>query len=124
LDILKCPYIGVLTRSAVRKYFGNEDPLGKTLTVDGSMRAYAGPITFWLDRRSNFFTNILLAQEASAVALEQKLPDFMEKYSGDLRHRMWTLNTLMPTLQHLPDIHLTSHFEREWESNGDFSSQI
>lgn len=151
-DVLQRPNTVVLTRSAALKYFGNEDPTGKTLIVDGNfpfvvtgimedvlynshfkfdflasfitlenpgMRAYAGPITFWLDRRSNFFTYILLAKGASAEALERKLPDFMEKYSGELRRRMGTLNTLMPTLQHLPDIHLTSHLEREWEPNGD-----
>jgi putative ABC transport system permease protein len=88
------------------------------------MRAYAGPITFWLDRRSNYFTYILLAKGASAEALEQKLPDFMEKYSGELRRRMGTLNTLMPTLQHLPDIHLKSNLEREWEPNGSFQNVV
>jgi len=95
------------------------DFLASFITLENpGMRAYAGPITFWLDRRSNFFTYILLAQGASAEALERKLPDFMEKYSGELRRRLGTLNSLMPTLQHLPDIHLKSHLEREWEPNG------
>ena len=150
-DVLQRPNTVVLTQSAARKYFGDENPLGKTLIVDGSipfavtgvtadvpsnshfkfdflasfitlenpgMRAYAGPITFWLDRRSNFFTYILLVEGASAEALEQKLPAFMEKYSGELRKRLGTLNTLMPMLQLLPDIHLRSNLEREWEPNG------
>lgn len=149
-SVLSEPNSVILTQSTVERYFGSEDPIGKTIVIDKkfpfvvsgilkdtprtshfkfdflasfvslenrAMREYAPMLRFFLDRRGTIYTYILLSEGASADELEKKMPDFMEKYAGDyLRTR--TLNTLMPTLQPLKSIHLHSHFEREWEPNG------
>lgn len=149
-SVLSEPNSVILTQSTVKRYFGSEDPMGKTIVIDkkfpfvvsgilkdiprishfkfdflasfvtlenSSMREYAPMLRFFLDRRGTIYTYILLSEGASAVELEKKMPDFMEKYAGEyLRTR--TLNTLMPTLQPLKSIHLHSHLEREWEPNG------
>ena len=149
-SVLSEPNSVILTESTVKRYFGSENPMGKTIVVDKKipftvtgiiedvprtshfkfdflasfvtlenpgMREYAPLLRFFLDRRGTIYTYILLSEGASPDELEKKIPDFIEKYAGEyLRTR--TLNTLMPTLQPLKSIHLYSHFEREWEPNG------
>lgn len=151
-SVLSEPSSVILSQSTAEKYFGGEDPMGKTLVLDklfpftvtgiveetpgtshfkfdflasfvsldipALRRLYAQALEFFLDRRGTIYTYILLSEGASAGELEKKIPDFMEKYAGDLYRRLGTLNTLMPTLQPLKSIHLFSHFEREWEPNG------
>jgi putative ABC transport system permease protein len=146
------PYQVLVTDSTAAKYFGDADPLGKTLILDGlypfvitgvledvpenshfqfdflasfisldnerMIRAYAPLLRFFFDRRGFIYTYILLKEGASPEELEEKFPDFIEKYGGDLLRRMGTLNTLDPMLQPLTDIHLKSHIQREWEPNG------
>ena len=142
----------LLTESTAQKYFGEEDPLGETLILDGQFSfvitgilrdvppnshfrfdflasfislenprmtaAYAPLLRFFFDRRGFIYTYVLLDEEASAEALSQKFPAFIEKYGGELLRRLGTRNTLDPLLQPLTDIHLTSHIQREWEPNG------
>ena len=97
----------VLTREEAVKYFGTDDVIGKSLTVDwneemtdfmitglleeipqnshfhfdmlGSLTTYPNEaMTQWF---SNFIhTYVLLKEGASAVALEKKLPEFLTKY--------------------------------------------
>ncbi|MCP4727103.1 MAG: FtsX-like permease family protein, partial [bacterium] len=150
-EVLNEPYKVVLTESAAEKYFGEENPLGKVITVDKQMhftvtgivedcpknshfkfdflasfmtlynpirRVYAGNIEFWLDRRGNIYTYILLEKGTSPVELSKKFQALMDKYGGEYIRRSGTLNTLMPMLQPLKSIHLDSHLEREWEPNG------
>ncbi|MFC1556195.1 ABC transporter permease, partial [candidate division KSB1 bacterium] len=134
---LKEPNTVILTESTGKRYFGEADPIGKTLTVDGrlpftitgivkdvpenahfrfdflasfvtlynpQMYSYSGNINFWLDRRGNIFTYILLEEGASAQMLEDKFPALMDKYGGDYIRRSGTLNSLMPFLQSLRSI--------------------
>ncbi|MFC2168619.1 ABC transporter permease [Acidobacteriota bacterium] len=155
-SVLKEPNSVLLTQSTAAKYFGSDDPIGKTIVIDKKipfvvsgilkdvprtshlkfdflasfitlenpiMREYIPMLRFFLDRRGTIYTYILLSEGASADELEKKMPDFMEKYAGEyLRTR--TLNTLMPTLQPLKSIHLNSHFEREWEPNGNIQHVV
>jgi len=155
-SVLSEPNSLILTQTTAKRYFGSDDPIGKTITVDKKipfvvsgiikdaprtshfkfdflasfvtlenpvMREYIPMLRFFLDRRGTIYTYILLSEGASADELEKKMPDFMEKYAGDyLRTR--TLNTLMPTLQPLKSIHLSSHFEREWEPNGNIQHVV
>lgn len=150
-SVLSEPSSVILSESTAKKYFGGEDPMGKTLVLDkifsfivtgiaedaprnshfkfdflasflsldipAMRREYAPLFDFFLDRRGTIYTYILLSEGASAGELEKKIPDFMEKYAGDLYRRLGTLNILMPTLQPLKSIHLHSHLEREWEPN-------
>jgi putative ABC transport system permease protein len=107
---LMLPKSMVVTDKIARKYFGNEDPIGKTLRVHNSDSAvfqitavveelparshfhfdflvstssdnyYRG--TFWLS--NNLYTYILLKDGASASNLEAKFPGMIKKYCGPL----------------------------------------
>lgn len=101
------PHTLVITRAAAEKYFGKEDPLGKTLTFSNDI----GPctVTGMIDKvpanshfhfdlfasmtgldesrsdswmGSNFFTYVLLKRGADYKSLEAKLPGMVEKYMG------------------------------------------
>ena len=103
---LKEPNTLVLSEAMAMKYFGHEDPLGKTLNLDGTkdylitgvfenmpdnshfhcdfFASFAtveerySPI--WLS--FNLFTYIVLREGADAAALEDKFPEMVEKYCG------------------------------------------
>ncbi|HZG23953.1 MAG TPA: ABC transporter permease, partial [Chitinophagaceae bacterium] len=97
----------VISRSVARKYFGNEDPLGKVLTFkdNGALLTVTGEIdevplnshfhfgmfasmaslpeakdASWMT--SNFHTYLVLPQGYDYKKLEAKLPQTVEKYVG------------------------------------------
>ena len=94
---LSKPYTLVLTRSAAVKYFGEEDPMGKTLTMDGRNDYLVtgviedvprnthfhyeilGSLASWPNSRdpnwtsNNFLTYVLLREGARAEDVESKL---------------------------------------------------
>jgi len=97
----------VLTQSQASKYFGPEDPMGKSLRIgtDSSLYTVSGImedvpenshfdfdflISFlshdrahdenWLS--NSFFTYVLLKEGVSAQSLEEKFPDMLKKYLG------------------------------------------
>ncbi len=128
------PYSIVLTESLAEKYFGPDNPLGRTLlfnreetyTVRGVIAdvprlstlrfdALCSFITLYArsERPSpilvqwlsfNFQTYVLLRRAADAGALQNKLPDLMDKHAGDLMNRLGMRTDLF--LQPLRDIHL------------------
>lgn len=143
---LKDPFMIVLSRSMARKYFGDEDPIGKTIfnkkaqyVVNGifedlpsnshmqvdavqSFASYIKLIGRYESQLSSwqwdgFLTYILLDDRATAKALEAKLPAYVEKREGA------SLKAddagMIFNLQRLGDIHLDSHFIRELKPNGD-----
>ncbi len=59
------------------------------------------------------YTYLLLTQEADAVALEAKLPEFMDRNEAQ--------DALSLFLQPLQDIHLRSHLELEMQPNGNIT---
>ncbi|MEL7001094.1 MAG: ABC transporter permease, partial [Bacteroidota bacterium] len=80
----------------------------------------------WLS--NNFQTYLLLKEDAKADVLESKFPQLVEKYIGpqikqfigdDLETFYAGGNKLNYSLQPLTDIHLNSHFQVEFEPNGD-----
>ncbi|MCM4161486.1 FtsX-like permease family protein [Antarcticibacterium flavum] len=104
---LKEPNSVVLTEKEAKKYFGNEDPIGKILTLEEKDRQYkvtaiieevpknshfrfdifASTVgylpaqgTSWMN--SDFHTYLLLKEGTSAEGLEAKLPAVVEKYMG------------------------------------------
>jgi putative ABC transport system permease protein len=74
----------------------------------------------------NFRTYLLLKPDADAKALESKLPGFIEKYRGiHSANRSFSMAKFLASgnkhemmLMPLRDIHLHSHLEGEFESNG------
>jgi putative ABC transport system permease protein len=105
-DVLSSPYDVVLTESTAKKYFGNENPIGKALKVGSDSNLYniTGVVqdcpsnsqikydflasfsslgitadyekTYW---DANYTTYLLLKNENSISSLQAKLPAFMKK---------------------------------------------
>ena len=111
--VLNQPQNMVLTERATRKYFGTENPMGKTMRVnDRQDFMIAGiledipeyshldfdfllPITnlrhaSWFDkwRKNGMFTYLLLHPKVDAKALESKLPKFMDRHFGKIFEEM------------------------------------
>jgi len=105
---LQQPNTIVISKAIAKKYFGKEDPLGKTLTFPDDKDA-AFKVTGVIDKvpanshfhfdlfasmlslddaksdswmGSNFFTYLLLKKGADYKKLESKLPGMVEKYMG------------------------------------------
>ena len=137
---LKDPNAVVLTEAMARKYFGDEDPMGKTLEADpyndGTLMLFrVSGVARNVPRQSHFhfdflasysslredtksldgfyqhFTYVLLKDGPSAASLTPKLPDFL--------HRNWRKDPWYTIgLQPLLDIHLRSDLRSEIEPQG------
>jgi putative ABC transport system permease protein len=129
----------ILSESMARRYFGTQNPVGKTLEVNNEepsgsytvkgvfadvpanshlkfdfLFSYSslgsGSVTkSWV--WSQFYTYVQLVPGTDPRALERKLPAFLKKYNGPE-------NGYEMFLQPLRDIHLTSHYRYEAELNG------
>ncbi|MCV9386469.1 ABC transporter permease [Reichenbachiella ulvae] len=145
----------VLTESFAKKYFGDEDPMGKQITVEqdtihykitavikdipdnshlkfdmlGSMSSYK----HWNNDQwvsHNFYTYIILHQDADVTAFENKMQEMVTKYVGPQIEKFigatleeWESagNSFGYYLMPLTDIHLFSDTEDEMEGNSDIS---
>ena len=132
---LQEPYSIVLKEKMARKYFGDRDPMGQTLSVDDKafkitgvlkdtdqnthlqFNFLASPIKRkdWIDH--DYYTYLLLQDNHVADELETKLPDFIERHIG--KQLKAAGGQIKPFLQPLTDIHLHSHLEFEMSPNGD-----
>ncbi|MCG6913969.1 ABC transporter permease [bacterium BMS3Abin03] len=125
---LKNPNSVVITKEIAKKYFGNEEPMGKTLIsenkdplmVTGVMENVpenshiqfdflspkSGYIRDWMKdwHPSMFATYILLPQNYSVENFSKRLPAFLEKYIG----KDEVINNQRLKLQPLKDIYLYS----------------
>jgi putative ABC transport system permease protein len=133
----------VISESTARKYFGQEAPLGKVLSVKNLTPAEfivsgvfedfpdnshlhcdfiaplaAGSSLFWdkFLERNSFYTYVLLDESASAAGLEKKFPSLLARHFGK------NAGSYQLHLQPLTDIHLRSHLGDEIEANGDLST--
>ncbi len=136
----------VITEETARRYFGDDNPMGKVLKIDGAqdyvitgvVKSIPGNSHFkfdillsyenliqssrrrweegWLGAR--VYTYILLAPGTDAGALEAKLPQIPEDFLGDFMKRAFFL--LEFKLTRLTDIHLHSSLSNELEVNGNF----
>ena len=104
---LKDPGSVVLTETTARKYFGNEDPMGKMVQLDKRFQLrvtgiakdvpsnshmdfdlvvplsnYSNDDWFNVWINNNMFVYVLLNQQSNKSALEKRFPAFMEKYMG------------------------------------------
>ncbi|MBN1990405.1 MAG: ABC transporter permease [Bacteroidales bacterium] len=105
---LNRPRTMIVTQSAAKKYFGNEDPMGKSIRVEndstffevtgvmedlpvnshfhfallGSMVSYPNQANndFWIS--NNFYTYVKLKEGANALEFEPKLRTLLIKYIG------------------------------------------
>ena len=137
---LEAPYSIVLTEQTASKYFGSDNPVGKTLRIGigyGGTGEYlvtgvvqdlpsnthfkfdfvASIKEFKLRRDINdswYHTYIRLAENASPEALENKFPEFLERHKYNLEE--WGTQLFLQSLQ---DIHLHSHFKWELSPNRD-----
>jgi putative ABC transport system permease protein len=137
-------YTAVLTRETARKYFGNEDPLGKVLEIDSRYKVTVTGVVenvprtshfsfdilcsfetlYDLDRESleewfnfNRYTYLLFPENYNYKDFEPKLAAVSEKHMGkNLRAIGAEINYF---LQPLTDIHLHSNLEAEISGNSD-----
>ena len=105
---LKDPNSVVLTQTTAKKYFGNEDPMGKVVMIDKHLQLKVTgiakdvpsnthldfdlvyPLAVYYDRpwfkvwiNNNNFTYVLLDPQTTKAKLESRFPRFMDKYMGE-----------------------------------------
>jgi len=146
-EVLKNPASLVLTQKLAEKYFGDEDPIGKTLnfkgvsdlTVTGIMQEWPKQSHMKIDLIASFstldniyasdqtydeswlwnpiWTYVKLKENVSYTALESQLYTLEEKYYRAFSG--WpTDESLSISLQPITDIYLNSHRDQEMNSNG------
>jgi putative ABC transport system permease protein len=134
------PNVMVITESAAKRYFGDSDPLGKSLRLNEFLNIEITGILKDIPAQSHFsfdflasmstfrqaaggrlpqtwiwnpcWTYIELGENVSPEALEAKFPEFYENHYPDLSDQDVTLY-----LQKLTDIHLKSHHDYEMHAN-------
>ena len=139
----------VITEETAKKYFGNEDPIGKMITIDGASDFEVSGVCKSVPQNSHFKFDILLSYEnliktsrswdnswvnervysyillnpgADPKALEAKLPQLPEKFIGRFMKEAFFL--LEYRLVKLTDIHLHSSISNELEVNGSIRSVV
>jgi putative ABC transport system permease protein len=133
-----------ISESYSKKYFGNGNPLGQTITVDKEMSFVITGIFHDIPENSHlkfdillswpnlithygrdiesswgdtgFFTYFILKNSSSSQEFEEKLKSLVESDIGEVM-RQYKL-TLELKVQPLKDIHLNSGFMQEMEVNG------
>ncbi|HNS16392.1 MAG TPA: ABC transporter permease [Bacteroidales bacterium] len=140
---LSAPGSVVITESTAKRYFGSEDPMGKSLKVENmfsiSVKGIIGdpipqshftydmlismPTVFYEGKEPQtwvwnpFWTYILLKENTDKDEFMTLLPQFVNKYFYDAEKAHISLY-----LQPLTDIHLKSDLDYEIESNGNIIS--
>lgn len=111
--VLTDPNSVAISESTAKKYFGQEDPMGKVIEIDKSMQMKVTgvfkdvpvnshldfdlviPLTMYINQSwfntwmdNNNYTYVLLDERADKAELEKKFPSFMDKYLGSDMARM------------------------------------
>ncbi|MFC1556198.1 ABC transporter permease [candidate division KSB1 bacterium] len=131
------PYSAVIDENIALKYFGNEDPLNRTLNINNSDFTITGVMKPIPDQshfdarifisnstlqqipvyrehyfeswaRHEFYTYILLREGALPGGVEEKLPAILEKHGADQIKELLGAE-MYSALQPLAGIHLDSH---------------
>ena len=139
----------VITEETARKYFGEENPMGKMITIDGVsdfevtgvvksipenshckfdiLLSYENLVknsrswdNSWVSER--VYSYILLTPGADAKALQAKLPQLPETFIGQFMKEAFFL--LEFRLVRLTDIHLHSSVSNELEVNGNYRNVV
>ncbi len=137
------PKTMVVTESFGRRFFGDEDPLGASLTFDTktdylitgvmrdvpveshfrfdflvSLETFANPMRdSW--EWNQYYTYLLLKEEASPAALPAKIEALLGRHMDPAKASGYTIR-----LQRLADIHLHSRLFREIEPNSDIANVL
>jgi len=143
-SVLSKPYHMMISESAAKKYFGDEDPVGKTIRHNGVRDYNIGGVYQDIPERSHmkadmlysfetfvdlsgeesrttwdwdgFYTYLLLEEGVNVSSFEAKFPDFIQQQIGeDLAQYNSNIEF---KLQPLTDIHLTSDYMMEFKPNG------
>jgi len=141
--VLNESYSVVLTESAAKKYFGEDDPINKIikfekqfdLKVTGVIKDVPAQSHFNFDFIASMSSvdrmfggrlpqtwvwnpcwTYLLLEDGAAPVLEKKFPDFINKFFNDAEKENISLY-----LQPLTDIHLKSRLDYELEPNNNIS---
>lgn len=142
--VLTEPNTMVITASVARKYFGDEDPVGRSLTFAGTREFRVTGVAedppenahFSFDMLASFrtledndqrgnlrswsvagvWTYLLLRPGTDAGALQKKFAEYVRPMSED-NFKQWGFRIAL-FLQPLKSIHLGSHFTRELAANG------
>lgn len=141
-EVLIQPFTMVISDRLARKYYGNEDPVGRVIRLEGDDR-FSMTITGVIGQshfshfqpqaiismatakllypaiRRNWVWNpcwsyLKLAEGVSPEELEAQFPEFVQKYYPDRLKPM-----VSQALQPIGDIHLHSHREFEMKPNSD-----
>ncbi len=147
--VLTEPNTLVLSESAAKRYFGEDDPMNKVVLINGDTDFKVTGVMSDLPENShfhfdlllsvvsferqlndhwwnnNFKTYIVLRDDADPKVLESKFPAFIKKYIGEGKDDWdkWLAagNNWEYFLQPLASIHLNSSLNGEFEANGNIS---
>lgn len=140
-DALSKPFTAIITETTAVRYFGNEDPIGKIIKMEGRINITITGVVADTPPQSHFSFDILVSMSTlrmlwggtmpktwvynpfwtylklhkseMAADLEPQLAAFTQKYFYDAEKDHITLS-----LQKLTDIHLQSDLDYEIEPNG------
>lgn len=134
------PYTVVVTKEVAEKYFGTEDPLGKTIEINQEEFEVTGivkkcpvnthlkynlilSLNTWKNREwmsswwnNNLYTYIKLGPNVNSEQFEEKIRKISDRYIKERLEASGYSNTYF--LQPIKDIHLYSHLEEEFAAPG------
>lgn len=136
-QILKDPYSFVITEHISKKYFGESDPIGKTLTFNNALELTVTGVcenppknshikfsmiapfkilaNFGYDLEStwgsnSYITYVQLQENSSYIAVNDKIKDFLSDHDPGYYVKLH--------LQPLKHIHLRSNYTADWSGHG------
>ena len=130
----------IISENLAKRYFGDADPMGKTLSINGQFEAQVTGVLKDLPENTHlkisalfssaffsdglnatwiwpeFYTYVKLAKGTDAASFENQLDGFVNKYLGDVMKEFGIVESMY--LQPVSDIHLHSNLDKEAQENG------